>query len=135
MPNFELREGRINTGHPGIFVIDKKYKRLYNKSNKKTNIFFYYCMYRRASRILCPAKATFSKDELNGGIKHHLKTGSLDHNHPACQAEVAAEGMKIEMCDLVKSNPDEPVSVARGKVILKHVKKCQEQPGMWLERK
>ena len=53
-------------------------------------------------------------------IKPHLKTWSLDHSHPACQAEVTAEGMKIEMCDIVKSNPDEPVSVAREKVIQKH---------------
>ena len=133
MPNFELREGRINKGHPGILVIDEKYEMLYNKSNKEQNIFFYYCKYRRTKGILCQAKATISKLEINGEIKHHLKTWSLEHSHPACQAEVAAEGMKLEMCEIVKSNPDEPVSSAREKVILKYVEKYREQPGMWHE--
>ena len=101
MPKYELREGRANKGHPGILLISEKFEFLYNKANKEKTIF--YCKLRRTKGIVCPAKASLVKyigEE--GEIKLLLKTWSEEHTHPGCMAGSVAEGMKLEMCHLVK---------------------------------
>ena len=103
MPKYEFREGRVNKGHPGILVISDKFEFLYNKANKEKTISYYYCKLGRTKGIVCPAKASLVKyigEE--GETKFLLKTWSEEHTHPGCMAGSVAEGMKLEMCQLVK---------------------------------
>ena len=79
LPKYELRQGRVNKGHPGILLISEKYEFLYNKANKEQSIFYYYCKFRRTKGIVCPAKASIVKYEgEDGETRFLLKMWSED---------------------------------------------------------
>ena len=82
LPKYELRQGRVNKGHPGILLISEKYEFLYNKANKEQSIFYYYCKFRRTKGIVCPAKASLVKNEgEDEETRFLLLTWPEEHTH------------------------------------------------------
>ena len=56
-----------------------------------------------------------------------------EHSHPGCAADINAEDIKMEMCSLVETTPENPVSEARKTVILKYAETFYENPDLWGE--
>ena len=130
--NYYFRQGRKDSS-PGILVIEKKWEFIINRSNKQMTTFWYYCRHRRTKGIQCDAKATVVRMELDGEHKFILKDFTGDHKHPGGMSNAIAEDMKMEMCKMVETNPDKPVSEARNALILENAHKYENDATLWSE--
>ena len=124
-----FRNGRKENG-PGILIINTKFEFIINRANREKMKCWYYCKYRKTKGIQCGAKATVVKLDEN---KYILKGNDDEHSHPGCPAEITAEDIKLEMCSLVETTPENPVSEARKTVILKFAEKYIENEDLWAE--
>ena len=126
---YYFRRGRKDTT-PGILVIHKKFELIVNITNREKTTFWYACKYRKTKGILCGAKASIVK--IDEG-KFIMKECMDEHSHPGCASDIIAEDIKIEMCSLVETTPENPVSEARKTVILKYAEIYFENPDLWGE--
>ena len=132
-PKFELRASKDPDSNPEMLIIEDKLEFCMNKSNKRKTSFIYYCKFRQTKGIFCNCKLTLVKNQVEEEVRYMIKPFSNIHNHQGCMPEIVAEKIKLEMCELVRKQPEEPVSVAGTNVLLKYSELYQSQPELWKE--
>ena len=105
-----MKSGRTN---PGILVVDKVRAFQCNNISKDKSIFNYVCNERLTVGVKCRAKAVVMKCEIpDKGIKPILVKVDIEHDCPRNFPKAIADEMKFKMKEIVRKEPQEPVSGA-----------------------
>ena len=126
---YRFRRGRKET-NPGILIFNEKFEFMVNRMNKEMTTFWYYCKYRKTKGIMCGAKATVVKvdDE-----KFVLSKITEEHSHPGSACDIIAEDIKVEMCNIVETSPENPVGEARKATLLKYAEIYEDNQDLWAD--
>ena len=105
-----MRTGRTN---PGILVVGCVRSFQCNNISKDKNVFNYVCNARLTIGVKCKAKAVVAKCDIPGEkVKHIVVKVDDDHNYLMNLPKAIADEMRHEMKEIVRKEPQKPVSEA-----------------------